>query len=115
MLSEADARGWRLETDEGRAKLKIGDETVVFRIDEIADKVPHTPTPKELAEKARRDRWGGSSQPWPTWDLSPSGRLALVWITGYGLMVHGSTAWTFAPGTTGCAQPSPSTLRSGSS
>lgn len=78
LLSEADARGWRLEPDEGRAKLKIEGETVAFWIDEIADKVPHAPTPKELAEKARRDRWGGYSQPWPTWDLSPSGRLALV-------------------------------------
>ncbi len=78
LLSEADARGWRLEADEGRATLKIEGETVAFRIDEIADKVPHAPTPKQLAEKARRDRWGGYSQPWPTWDLSPSGRLAFV-------------------------------------
>ena len=78
LLSEADARGWRLEPDEGRAKLKIEGETVAFRIDEIADKVSHAPTPKELAVKARRDRWGGYSQPWPTWDLSPSGRLAFV-------------------------------------
>jgi hypothetical protein len=66
LLREADARGWRLEADEGRAKLKISGETVAFRIDEIADKVPHAPTPKELAEKARRDRWAGYSQPWPT-------------------------------------------------
>lgn len=78
LLSEADARGWRLEPEEGRSKLKIGDETVAFRIDEIADKTPHAPTPKELAEKVQRDRWGGDSHPWPTWDQSPSGRLAFL-------------------------------------
>lgn len=78
LLSGAGARGWRLQADEGRLKLKIGDEMVAFRIDEVADKVPHTPTPKELADKVRRDRWGGDSQPWTTWDLSPSGRLAFA-------------------------------------
>lgn len=62
-LREADVRGWRLEAEEGRPKLKIEGETIAFRIDEVADKTPHSPTPKELAEKARRDRWGGNSHP----------------------------------------------------
>jgi hypothetical protein len=49
-----------------------------FRLEEQPTKTPHHPTPEDLARKKDRDRWGGNSQPWPTWDLSPSGRLSIA-------------------------------------
>jgi hypothetical protein len=78
LLAEADARGWRLQLADKGASLEIEGEALGFRLEERADKTPHTPTPQELKRKVERDRWGGDHQPWRTWDLSPSGRLALV-------------------------------------
>lgn len=77
-LAAAQARGWRLQSAEGGAQLVVEGEPVRFRLEEQPAKTLHQPTDKELAVKRDRDRWGGDSQPWPTWDLSPSGRLALM-------------------------------------
>ena len=57
---------------------RLGGEPVAFHLEEQPTKIPHEPTAKELALKKDRDRWGGDSQTWRTWDLSPSGRLALI-------------------------------------
>lgn len=78
LLAEADRRQWRLDAGETGVQLCVGGEGVAFRIEEAPDKTPHKPTAQELAMKASRDRWGGDSQPWPTWDLAPSGRLAFI-------------------------------------
>lgn len=79
LLSEGEGSGARLEVTEQGARLAIDGEMVAFRIDEKQSRIPHVPTPKELEEKARRDRWGGySSDPWPKYDYSPCGELSLV-------------------------------------
>lgn len=78
LLAEAERRGWRLVAGDGGLQFEVAGERLAVRIEEAPAKTVHTPTAKELAEKARRDRWGGDNQPWRTWDLSPSGRLALV-------------------------------------
>lgn len=78
LVEAAQARGWRLElTDEG-SRLIVEGEPIAFRVEEQPAKTLHQPTAQELERKRERDRWGGDSQPWPTWDLSPSGRLALM-------------------------------------
>ncbi len=78
LLAAGASRGWRLEPGDEAAHLVVEGETIAFKIDEIPHKTPHTPTPQEQRRKTERDRWGGDSQPWPTWDLSPSGRLAFI-------------------------------------
>lgn len=78
LLAAAQARGWRLQPAQGGAELVVDGEPIRFGLEEQPAKTPHQPTPKELALKRDRDRWGGDSRPWPTWDLSPSGRLALM-------------------------------------
>ena len=79
LLFEGEGLGACLEETEKGARLALDGETVAFRIDEKQSRAPHVPTPKELEEKARRDRWGGySSDPWPKYDYSPCGELSLV-------------------------------------
>lgn len=79
LLFEGEGSGTCLEETEKGARLALDGETVAFRIDEKQSRVPHVPTPKELAEKARRDGWGSySSNPWPKYDYSPCGELSLV-------------------------------------
>jgi hypothetical protein len=78
LVDAAQARGWSLAFTEGGAQLVVEGEPVRFRLEEQPAKTLHEPTARELAAKRERDRWGGDSQPWPTWDYSPSGRLALV-------------------------------------
>ncbi|MDO8914003.1 MAG: hypothetical protein Q8N10_04565 [Phenylobacterium sp.] len=78
LVAEAEARGWSLQATPNRVHLMIAGEPVAFRLEEQPTKIPHLPTPKEVALKKDRDRWGGDSQTWRTWDLSPSGRLALI-------------------------------------
>ncbi|MFZ3005364.1 MAG: hypothetical protein WA047_04260 [Phenylobacterium sp.] len=74
----AEARGWCLQSTPDRAHLVVEGEPIAFRLEEQPTKTPHEPTDKELALKRDRDRWAGDSQPWRSWDLSPSGRLALI-------------------------------------
>lgn len=78
LLGAAEARDWSLQLSDKVAALKIEDEALSFRLEERADKTAHMPTAQELKRKAERDRSGGDHQTWPTWDLSPSGRLSLV-------------------------------------
>lgn len=78
LTSAAEARGWSLQSTPDRARMMVEGEPVASRLEEQPTKTPHEPTAKELALKRDRDRWGGDSQPWRTWDLSPSGRLALI-------------------------------------
>ncbi|MBU1513252.1 MAG: hypothetical protein KKA25_04080 [Alphaproteobacteria bacterium] len=78
LVEAAETRGWRLDLTDGGAQLMVENEPIKFRVEEQPAKAPHQPTAKELTRKRERDRWGGDSQPWPTWDLSPSGRLSLM-------------------------------------
>jgi hypothetical protein len=78
LLETAEARGWMLRAGPEGAKLVVDGEPIAFRLEEQPTKAPHEPTAKELAAKKECDHWGGDSRPWRTWDLSPSGRLALV-------------------------------------
>jgi len=78
LFTSAERRGWKLEATAEGTKLLVEAEPVAFRLEEQPKKTPHQPTGRELAQKKERDRWGGDSRPWPTWDLSPSGRLALL-------------------------------------
>jgi hypothetical protein len=78
LLKGASNQGWAWASDSEYSALKVAGETLPFRVIEQPRKTLHQPTDKELKLKADRDRWGGDSQPWRTWDLSPSGRLALV-------------------------------------
>lgn len=56
---------------------KVEDEIFKFKIYEVKDKKSHVPTPKELKEQARRDKWYSSNtKVYRTWDYFPSGRLA---------------------------------------
>lgn len=52
-LQAAEGQGHRFAKTEGGAALLVDGETIGFRIDEAAERTPHTPTPKELAEKAK--------------------------------------------------------------
>jgi hypothetical protein len=78
LLALAESSGWRLEATAEKTSLLVDGEAVAFRLEEQPTKTPHRPTAQELAQKKERDRLGGDSRPWRTWDLSPSGRLALV-------------------------------------
>lgn len=64
-------------TDSGFA-LDFDGTLVAFRIDEESRQEPHTPTEAELKRGKENARWGMSSTPWPKYDHSPSGRLAIV-------------------------------------
>ncbi len=78
LFGAAEARGWSLRRANERVHLMVDGEPVAFRLEEQPTKTAHLPTARELALKKDRDRWGGDSQPWRTWDLSPSGRLSLI-------------------------------------
>lgn len=78
LLLQAEKHGATLEGGDDGAHLKIDGEVVSFRIEEKQDRTPHVPTAKELAEKAKRERWGYSSNHWPKYDYYPSGQLSLV-------------------------------------
>lgn len=58
--------------------LEINGTNVAFRIEEEGHAEPHTPTPAEMKRAQENARWGGSSTPWPKYDYSPSGRLAVA-------------------------------------
>lgn len=78
LLAAADGQGMRLQAAETSARLAIDGEAIAFHIEEKQARALHVPTPKELAQKAERDRWGYRSDPWPKYDYSPSGELSLV-------------------------------------
>jgi hypothetical protein len=73
-----EAQGHRVEVAEQGLILRIDEEPVAVALDEPQQRTPHEPTPKELKLKADRLKWGSTADPWPKYDHSPSGRLALV-------------------------------------
>lgn len=79
LLGAAEGQGMVLQASETGAHMLVDAEAIPFRIEEKFEQTPHVPTPAELAEKANRSAWARSlSDPWPKYDYSPSGALALV-------------------------------------
>jgi hypothetical protein len=74
----AEACGKRVASTDSGFALDFDGTLVAFRIDEESRQEPHTPTEAELRRGKENARWGMSSTPWPKYDHSPSGRLAIV-------------------------------------
>lgn len=80
LFAIAESMGHSLDRSGDAVALIVGGERIPFRVEEKPERTPHTPTPKELAEKAKRSQWGyrTNSDPWPKCDHSPSGLLSIV-------------------------------------
>lgn len=78
LIAVAEACGKPLSSTDSGFALDFDGTLVAFRIDEESRQEPHTPTEAELKRGKENARWGMSSTPWPKYDYSPSGRLAIV-------------------------------------
>ncbi|WP_050418975.1 hypothetical protein [Bradyrhizobium tropiciagri] len=78
LFALAETEGFRPAASETALELAIDDVSIVFGIEERPRKTPHEPTTAELKRKEDSLRWGNSRDPWPKYDHSPSGRLAIV-------------------------------------
>jgi hypothetical protein len=78
LLRLAEAQGHAVQVTDTGLILVVDDEPLRLAVDEPPARTLHEPTPKELKIKADRSRWGSTVDPWPKYDNSPSGRLALM-------------------------------------
>jgi hypothetical protein len=78
LFALADTEGYCPKVSETGLELAAEDVSIAFGIDERPRKTPHEPTAAELKRREDNLRWGISRPPWPKYDYSPSGRLAIV-------------------------------------
>ncbi|WP_375790693.1 hypothetical protein ACE102_25440 [Bradyrhizobium sp. vgs-9] len=74
----AETEGYRPKVNESGLELAAEEISIAFGIEERPRKNPHEPTAAELKRKEDNLRWGNSRDPWPKYDYSPSGRLAII-------------------------------------
>ena len=77
-LHFAEGQGARFHRKDDQVSLIVDEEEIPFSVEEKADRTPHTPTRAELAHKASRTWASPNWTPWPKYDHTPSGKLALV-------------------------------------
>lgn len=73
-----EAQGYTPEAADQGLIFRIDGEPIAIALEESPDRTPHEPTAKELKLKADRLKWGSAADPWPKYDHTPSGRLAIV-------------------------------------
>jgi len=78
LLALAQAHGHEPRGTSGGLVLVVDSEAIAFSLEEQPQKVPHEPTAAELKQQQQRARWGYTNPPWPKYDHTPSGRLAIV-------------------------------------
>ncbi|RVD20424.1 hypothetical protein [Mesorhizobium sp. M4B.F.Ca.ET.017.02.2.1] len=78
LFALAETQGHLPKATEDGLVLAVGNESVAFGMEEQPQKSLHQPTPQELKQRDERMRWGYTTDPWPKYDQSPSGRLAIV-------------------------------------
>ena len=72
-VRSAEGLGWTFAAASSGLKVVIDNEPLSFAINEKIIRVPHQPTAKELAEKARAEAKQRAWGPWPATDNVPSG------------------------------------------
>ena len=78
LFALAETEGYRPKASDTGLELATEDVSIAFGIEERPRKNPHEPTAAELKRKEDNLRWGNSRDPWPKYDYSPSGRLAII-------------------------------------
>lgn len=78
LFALAETQGHLPKATEDGLVLVVEKESIAFGLEEQPEKTLHQPTPAELKRRDERARWGYTTDPWPKYDLSPSGRLAVV-------------------------------------
>lgn len=78
LFALAATEGYRPKVCDTGLEFATEDVSIAFGIEERPRKNPHEPSAAELKRKEDNLRWGNSSDPWPKYDYSPSGRLAIV-------------------------------------
>lgn len=78
LFALAETEGYRPKISDTGLDLAAEDVSIAFGVEERPRKTPHEPTATELRRRDDNLRWGLSRPPWPQYDYSPSGRLAIV-------------------------------------
>lgn len=78
MFALAETQGHLPKATEDGLVLVVENEAIAFGLEEQPEKTLHQATPAELKRRDERMRWGYSNDPWPKYDQSPSGKLAIV-------------------------------------
>ncbi|MCK1564294.1 hypothetical protein IVB08_10020 [Bradyrhizobium sp. 173] len=78
LFALADTEGYRPKVSDAGLELATEDVSIAFGIEERPRKTPHEPTAAEFKRRDDNLRYGISKDPWPKYDYSPSGRLAIV-------------------------------------
>jgi len=78
LFALAETQGHLPKVTEDGLVLVVENEAIEFGLEEQPEKTLHQPTPAELKQRDERMRWGYTNDPWPKYDQSPSGRLAIV-------------------------------------
>jgi hypothetical protein len=78
LFALAETQGHLPKATEDGLVLVVENESIAFGLEEQPQKTLHQPTPAELKRRDERARWGYTTDPWPKYDQSPSGRLAIV-------------------------------------
>ncbi len=78
LFALAETQGHFPKATEDGLVLVVEDEAIAFGLEEQPEKTLHQPTPAELKRRDERMRWGYTNDPWPKYDQSPSGKLAIV-------------------------------------
>ncbi|MET3649829.1 hypothetical protein [Phyllobacterium ifriqiyense] len=78
LFALAESQGHLPKATENGMVLVVEKEPIVFGLEERPEKTLHQATPAELKRRDERMRWGYTTDPWPKYDPSPSGKLAIV-------------------------------------
>jgi hypothetical protein len=78
LFALAETHGHRSKATDAALVLVVDDELIAFGLEEQPQKTAHEPTAAELKRAEENARWGISRTPWPKYDHTPSGRLAIV-------------------------------------
>jgi hypothetical protein len=78
LFALAETQGHLPKVTEDGLVLVVENEAIKFGLEEQPEKTLHQPTPAELKRRDERMRWGYANNPWPKYDQSPSGKLAIV-------------------------------------
>lgn len=78
LFALAETQGHLSKATEDGLVLVVENESIAFGLEEQPEKTLHQPTPAELKRRDERARWGYTTNPWPKYDQSPSGKLAIV-------------------------------------
>lgn len=78
LFALAETEGYRSKVSDTGLELATEDVSIAFGIEERPSKTTHEPSAAELKRRDDNRRYGISKDPWPKYDYSPSGRLAIV-------------------------------------